>query len=99
MRAEQSNSQNQSELDKICTSLNIAFTNTPEASSSQKNTEFQTPQQQILSTKEIIETLEIISQETKIIPTYPTNEIILKVNDIPPLYVLYSPLHKAVVIK
>jgi len=37
------------------------------------------------------------SQQTNIIPTLPTSEIILKVTEIPPLDVFYSPLHKAVV--
>ena len=64
IRLEQLDSQNQSELDKICTSFSNAFANTPETSSSQKNTEFLTPQQQIVSTKAVIETPEIISQDT-----------------------------------
>jgi len=37
------------------------------------------------------------SQNTKIIPTLPTSEIIRKVTETPPLDVFYSPQHKAVV--
>jgi len=37
------------------------------------------------------------SQQTEIIPALPTLEIILKVTEIPPLDVFYSPLHKAIV--
>lgn len=37
------------------------------------------------------------SQHVEIIPALPTSEIVLNVAEIPPLYVFYSPLHKAVV--
>jgi len=37
------------------------------------------------------------SQHTEIILALPTLEIILKVTEIPPLYVFYNPLHKAIV--
>ena len=36
------------------------------------------------------------SQQTKIIPALPTSEIFLKVTEIAPLDVFYSPLHKVV---
>ena len=36
-------------------------------------------------------------QHTEIIPALPTSEIVLKVTEIPPLDVFYSPLHKDVV--
>ena len=38
----------------------------------------------------------IKSQQTEIIPTLPTSEIVLKVTEIPPLDVFYGPLHKVV---
>ena len=37
------------------------------------------------------------SQHIEIIPTLPTSEIVLKVTEIPPLDVFYSPLHKAII--
>ena len=37
------------------------------------------------------------SQQTEIIPTLPTSEIVLKVTKILPLDVFYNPLHKAIV--
>jgi len=37
------------------------------------------------------------SEHAKIIPALPTLEIVLKVTEIPPLDIFYSPLHKAVV--
>ena len=39
----------------------------------------------------------MMSQQTKIIPALPTSEIVLKVTEIPPLDVFYSPLRKAIV--
>lgn len=39
----------------------------------------------------------INSQNAKIIPTFPTSKIILKVTEILPLDVFYNPLHKAIV--
>ena len=38
-----------------------------------------------------------MSQHTEIILTLPTLEIVLKVTEIPPVDVFYSPLHKALV--
>lgn len=37
------------------------------------------------------------SQHTEIIPALPTSEIVLRVTEIPPINVFYSPLHKDVV--
>lgn len=37
------------------------------------------------------------SQHTEIIPALPTSKIVLKVTEIPPFDVFYSPLHKAIV--
>ena len=70
--------------------------NTQQGSSTHKNTEFQTPQGQIVSAKEIIESPGITSQDIEVIPVFPTDEIILKVTNIPPLDVLYNPLHEVV---
>ena len=99
IKTKQTHSQNQSELDKFWILASNTFINTLEVSSSQKNTEFKTSQGQIVSAKEIIESPGITSQDTKFIPVFPTDEIVLKVTDIPPLDVFYSPLHKAVVRK
>ena len=44
-----------------------------------------------------MEEQETTSQHTKIIPALPTSEIVLKVTEIPPLDVFYSPLHEPVV--
>jgi len=37
------------------------------------------------------------TQDVEIIPTTPTSEIILRIEEIPPLYVFYSPAHKDVI--
>ena len=42
---------------------------------------------------------EIEDQDVEIIPEHPTNEIILKVEEIPPLDIFYNPKHKYVVRK
>ena len=99
IKTKKTDSQNQSELDKFWISASNTLINTPEVSSSQKDTEFQTPRGQIVSTKETTESPETSCQDTEVIPAFPTDEIILKVTDIPPLDVFYNPLHKAVVRK
>ena len=96
IRTKESDTQNQNELDKLWTSISNTLMDIPEGSSTQKNTGFQTPQGQIVSAKETTENLETSSQDAEVIPAFPIAEIILKVTDIPPLDVLYSPLRKAV---
>ena len=40
---------------------------------------------------------EQVEQDVEIIPEHPTGQIVLKIEEIPPLDVFYSPKHKAVV--
>lgn len=37
------------------------------------------------------------TQDIEVIPTFPTSKIVLKIEEIPPLDILYSPTHKVVV--
>lgn len=39
----------------------------------------------------------VSTQETEHIPISPTSEIVLRIEEIPPLHVFYNPQHKAVV--
>lgn len=55
----------------------------------------QTPQQK--TTQEITEKENVNTQEVEHIPVTPTSEIILRIENIPPLDVFYSPQHKAIV--
>lgn len=57
--------------------------------------EFQTPQQK--TTKEITIEETINTQEVEHIHVTPTYEIVLRIEELPPLDVFYSPQHKFVV--
>jgi hypothetical protein len=57
--------------------------------------ELQTPQQK--TTLEITVEETANTQEVEHIPVTPTSEIILRIEEIPPLDVFYSPQHKAMV--
>jgi len=78
---------------------------TPKASNTQEIEEFKTPLKihQDTKPKSIGEQSTPMDQETttsrhaKIIPTLPTLEVVLKVMEIIPLDVFYSPLHKAII--
>lgn len=64
----------------------------------EQTSEIQTPKQtshksNLESTEEGVKG----TQDVEIIPVTPTSEIVLRVEEIPPLDVFYSPTHKAVV--
>ena len=57
----------------------------------------QTPVSNVQITKNIVTGVTRNFIETEHIPITPSSEIMLKIDEIPPLYIFYSPQHKAVV--
>lgn len=58
----------------------------------EQTSEIQTPQHK--STQEITVEKIASTQDVELIPATPTSEIILIIEEIPPVYVVYSPTHK-----